>query len=42
MTAKIDVDGFPMHVDRQGRIYLVNLDVDQIVRYTITFPEGVE
>jgi len=42
MTAKIDLDGFPMHVDRQGRIYFVNLDVDQIVRYTLTFPEGVE
>ena len=42
MTAKIDVDGFPMHVDRQGRIYFVELDKDRIVRYTVTYPEGVE
>lgn len=42
MTAKIDVSGYPMHVDRQGRIYFVDLDTDRIVRYMITFPEGVE
>ena len=42
MTSQIDVSGFPMHVDQQGRIYFVHLDKDEVVRYTITFPEGVE
>lgn len=42
MTAKIDVKGFPMHVDRQGRIYFVTLESDQVTRYNIHFPEGVE
>ena len=39
MTAKLDVSGVPMHVDRQGRIYFVELDEGRVVRYTISFPE---
>ena len=39
MTAKLDVVGVPMHVDRQGRIYFVELDAGRVVRYTISFPE---
>ena len=39
MTAKLDVVGVPMHVDRQGRIYFVELDEGRVVRYTISFPE---
>ncbi len=39
MTAQLDVAGYPMHVDRQGRIYFMELEAGRIVRYTITFPE---
>lgn len=39
MTAKLDVTGVPMHVDRQGRIYFAELDERRVVRYTISFPE---
>jgi hypothetical protein len=42
MTSKIKVSGFPMHVDRKGRIYFYEGDPLRVVRYTVAFPEGVE
>ena len=39
MTARFDVVGVPMHVDRQGRIYFAELEEDRVVRYQIVFPE---
>lgn len=42
MTSRIDVTGFPVHVDREGRVYFVELDPSRVVRYTIGFPKGAE
>ena len=39
MTAQPDVNGFPMHVDRHGRIYFAELGENRIVRYMVVFPE---
>ncbi len=38
MTAQPDVDGYPMHVDRHGRIYFAELEKNRIVRYAVVFP----
>ena len=39
MSAQLDVNGFPMHVDRHGRIYFAELENNRIVRYVVVFPE---
>ena len=39
MSAQLDVGGFPMHVDRHGRIYFAELEKNRIVRYVVVFPE---
>ncbi|MBM3264803.1 MAG: NHL repeat-containing protein [candidate division Zixibacteria bacterium] len=42
MTSRIKVAGFPMHVDRQGRIYFYEGEPARMIRYTVKFPEGVD
>ena len=42
LTSKIDVAGFPMHVDSKGRIYFAEAEPPRIVRYTVQFPKGVD
>ncbi len=41
MTSKITLPGFPVHTDRQGRVYFSVLDPPSVIRYTLEFPEGV-
>ena len=42
LTSKIDVSGFPMHVDSKGRIYFAEAEPPRVVRYTVQFPKGVD
>ncbi|MEE2710219.1 MAG: NHL repeat-containing protein [Gemmatimonadota bacterium] len=41
MTSKITLPGFPVHTDRQGKVYFSVLDPPRVIRYTLEFPEGV-
>ncbi len=41
MTTKIQLPGFPVHTDPQGRVYFSTLNPPRVIRYTPEFPEGV-